>query len=190
MSGATTSTCRTPGRGTSAWTGIRCAGLHREHGFEACDLLGPGNELIHVKRAWGSSPLSHLFSQALVSAQALATSPDARAIFTAKVRAHPRGRDLLADFQPKKVIFAILLKNGEKLTADTLFSFSQVTLASTARELESRCPVPPDLSHGQAADLGWLSFSGNVLRGCGRPSASECEPFRRGRLGPMPVRTA
>ncbi len=125
-----------------------------------------------------------------MSAQALATSPDARAIFTAKVRAHPRGRDLLADFQPKKVIFAILLKNGEKLTADTLFSFSQVTLASTARELESRCPVPPDLSHGQAADLGWLSFSGNVLRGCGRPSASECEPFRRGRLGPMPVRTA
>jgi uncharacterized protein (TIGR04141 family) len=27
------------------------AGLHREHGFEACDLLGPGHELIHVKRA-------------------------------------------------------------------------------------------------------------------------------------------
>jgi hypothetical protein len=64
------------------------AGLHREYGFEACDPLGPGNELIHVKRAWGSSPLSHFFSQALVSTQALATSPDARAIFTAKVRAH------------------------------------------------------------------------------------------------------
>jgi hypothetical protein len=46
-----------------------------------------GNELIHVKRARGSSPLSHLFSQALVSAQALATSSDARAILMAKVRA-------------------------------------------------------------------------------------------------------
>jgi uncharacterized protein (TIGR04141 family) len=118
------------------------AGLHREHGFEACDLLGPGNELIHVKRARESSPLSHLFSQALVSAQALAASPDARAIFTAKVHAHPKGRDLPADFQPKKVIFAILLKNGENLTADTLFPFSQVTLASTARELESRYQIP------------------------------------------------
>jgi uncharacterized protein (TIGR04141 family) len=75
------------------------AGLHREHGFEACDLLGPSNELIHVKRARGSSPLSHLFSQALVSTQALATSSDARAIFTAKVRVHPKGRDLPADFQ-------------------------------------------------------------------------------------------
>lgn len=121
------------------------AGLHREHGFEACDLLGPGNELIHVKRARGSSPLSHLFSQALVSAQALATSPDARRIFTAKVRAHPKGRDLPTDFQPKKVIFAILLKNGEKLTPDTLFPFSQVTLASTARELESRYQIPVEV---------------------------------------------
>lgn len=121
------------------------AGLHREHGFEACDLLGPGNELIHVKRARGSSPLSHLFSQALVSAQALATSPDARAIFTAKVRAHPHGRDLPADFQPKKVIFAILLKNGENLTADTMFPFSQITLASTARELESRYQIPVEV---------------------------------------------
>jgi uncharacterized protein (TIGR04141 family) len=121
------------------------AGLHREHGFEACDLLGPGNELIHVKRARESSPLSHLFSQALVSAQALATSPDARALFTAKVRAHPKGRDLPADFQPKKVVFAILLKNGEKLTTDTLFPFSQVTLASTAQELESRYQIPVEV---------------------------------------------
>jgi len=32
-------------------------------------------------------------------------------------------------------------------------------------------PVPSDVSHEQA-DLDWLSFSGNVLRSCGRPSAS------------------
>lgn len=93
----------------------------------------------------GLAESSHLFSQALVSAQALATSPDARAIFTAKVRAHPHGRDLPADFQPKKVIFAILLKNGENLTADILFPFSQVTLASTARELESRYQIPVEV---------------------------------------------
>ena len=30
--------------------------------LEICDLLGPENELIHVKRAKGSAPLSHLFS--------------------------------------------------------------------------------------------------------------------------------
>jgi uncharacterized protein (TIGR04141 family) len=121
------------------------AGLYHEHGFEACDLLGPDNELIHVKRARGSSPFSHLFSLALASAQALAASPDARAIFTAKVRAHPQGRDLPTDFQPKKVIFAILLKDGENLTAETLCPFSQVTLARTARELESRYQMPVEV---------------------------------------------
>jgi uncharacterized protein (TIGR04141 family) len=39
------------------------------------------------------------------------------------------------------VIFGILLKNGEALTADTLFQFSQVTLAHTAAELQARHQV-------------------------------------------------
>ena len=38
--------------------------LHRRgQGFEACDLLGPNDELIHVKRADRSSLLSHLSPQ-------------------------------------------------------------------------------------------------------------------------------
>jgi uncharacterized protein (TIGR04141 family) len=117
------------------------AGLHEDTGFEACDLLGPDNELIHIKRARASAPLSHLFSQALVSMQTLANNADARADFIAKVHDHPRGRTLPADFQPKKVIFGILLKDGEQLSADTLFPFSQVTLAHTARELLARHQV-------------------------------------------------
>lgn len=96
----------------------------------------------HVKRAKGSTPLSHLFSQALVSTQALATSPQARERFAAKVRNLPKGRDIQADFVPKKVVLAILLKDGEDLTPDTLFPFSQVTLATAARELESRYQIP------------------------------------------------
>ena len=43
---------------------------HRR-GIEACDLLGPDGELIHVKRASGSSPLSHLFAQGAASVDAL-----------------------------------------------------------------------------------------------------------------------
>jgi len=39
-------------------------------------------------------------------------------------------------------VLAILLKDGEDLTPDTLFPFSQVTLATTARELESRYQIP------------------------------------------------
>lgn len=111
--------------------------LHTGNGVEVCDLLGPDNELVHVKRAEGSKPLSHLFWQGLVSAQALISSPEARARFVERVQGERNGRALPPDFIPKKVVFAILLKTGEQLTPDTLFPFSQVTLAHTARILQS-----------------------------------------------------
>ncbi|HET6187845.1 MAG TPA: DUF6119 family protein [Trebonia sp.] len=46
-----------------------------------------------------------------------------------------RGKTLDPDFRPKKVVFAILMENGKELTADTLYPFSQVTLAHVARVL-------------------------------------------------------
>lgn len=74
----------------------------------------------------------------MVAVQTPANSDDARAQFTAKVCDHAKCRIVPADFHPKKVIFGILLKDGQELTADTLFPFSHVTLAHTARELQSR----------------------------------------------------
>ena len=106
--------------------------------LEICDLLGPGDELIHVKRAKGSAPLSHLFSQGLVSAQSLIAGPPAvRQRFIDTVAALPGGRTLPADFKPGKVVYAILMENGRQLTPDTLFPFSQATLAHAARILGS-----------------------------------------------------
>jgi uncharacterized protein (TIGR04141 family) len=93
-------------------------------------------ELIHVKRAKGSAPLSHLFSQGLVSAQSLIAGPPAvRQRFIDTVAALPGGRILPADFKPGKVVYAILMDNGRQLTPDTLFPFSQATLAHAARIL-------------------------------------------------------
>jgi uncharacterized protein (TIGR04141 family) len=104
--------------------------------LEICDLLGPDNELVHVKRAKGSAPLSHLFSQGLISAQSLVAGPAAvRDSFVATVAGLPHGRALPADFRPSKVVYAILLENGKQLTPDTLFPFSQATLAHAARIL-------------------------------------------------------
>ena len=104
--------------------------------LEICDLLGPGNELIHEKRARGSAPLSHLFSQGLISAQSLVVGPPSvRECFVATVATLPHGRTLPADFKPGKVVYAILLENGRQLTPDTLFPFSQATLAHAARIL-------------------------------------------------------
>lgn len=117
--------------------GIRTR-LHRQNGAEICDLLAPDGALVLVKRAHGSAPLSHLFSQGLVAVQALHYSPEARAGFAAAVREYGKGRVIGDDFEPKKIVFAILLKDGEQLTPGTLFPFSQVTLASAARTLQAQ----------------------------------------------------
>jgi uncharacterized protein (TIGR04141 family) len=115
--------------------------LHRTHGVEICDLLGPNNELIHVKHASGSAPLSHLFAQGQVAAETLNVSPEARRAFSDLVRAEGRGRTVPEDFTPKKIVYAILLKQGENLTVDTLFPFSQVTLRRAAVSLEPATEV-------------------------------------------------
>ena len=111
--------------------------LGRSSRLEVCDLLGPHDELIHVKRASDSKPLSHVFSQALVSAQSVMHSPDVRKEFASLVERKGLGRRIPESFRPSKVVFAILLKRGVKLTADTLFPFSQVTLAHTTRALRA-----------------------------------------------------
>lgn len=80
--------------------------------------------------------MSHLFSQGLVSAQDLLHGPTSvRKQFTSE--AARLGRVLPEDFTPKKVVFAILMDNGKTLTPDTLFPFSQFTLAHTAKLLNA-----------------------------------------------------
>jgi uncharacterized protein (TIGR04141 family) len=111
--------------------------LHRGNGVEICDLLSPENVLVMVKRAKGSDALSHLFGQAVVAVQTLLHSPEAMDGFARKVAAARPGRALPDGFRPSKIVFAILLKSGTDLTADTLFPFSQVTLVQTAKTLEA-----------------------------------------------------
>lgn len=82
------------------------------------------------------APLSHLFQQGLQSAQCLLHGPsDVRERFVKAVANQPHGRTLPADFTPKKVIYAILMENGQQLTPDTLFPFSQASLAHAANVL-------------------------------------------------------
>jgi uncharacterized protein (TIGR04141 family) len=112
------------------------------HGIEACDLVGPNGEFIHVKAPTGSSELSHLFHQALTSYDALRYDMEAREKLSDRVRAARPGVTVPA--QPKIVIFAVALKRKAKgkpatyrpLTVDTLFTFSQVSLVHTVRMFE------------------------------------------------------
>jgi uncharacterized protein (TIGR04141 family) len=107
----------------------------RGPGIEACDLLGPGNELIHVKRGERSAPLSHLFAQGEVSIDALTTEADARERLVAHVHAEQPGHPIDTTFRPRKVVYAIALGAGKRLTVDTLFTFSQVVLYRVVRRL-------------------------------------------------------
>ncbi|MET7709889.1 DUF6119 family protein [Micromonospora sp. NPDC005413] len=105
--------------------------------IEACDLLGPDNELIHVKRAKGSAALSHLFAQGAVSVDALRYEADARNALVEMVKRQPSGRVVDLNFQPRKVIYAIALGSGKPLTVDSLFTFAQVALYRAMKSLRN-----------------------------------------------------
>ncbi|MGW1097584.1 DUF6119 family protein [Streptomyces sp. NPDC002455] len=107
--------------------------VQHPRGFEVCDLLGPDNELIHVKRMDGSVSASHLFNQAIVSVEALRRQPDALTRMQEVVRRESRGnRVMSSDFRPRKVVLAF---GGRAATPRALFTFSQVTLARCAQRL-------------------------------------------------------
>jgi uncharacterized protein (TIGR04141 family) len=111
--------------------------LHRTGGLEIGDLLGPENQLVMVKQASKADKLSHLFFQALVAVQALKDDP-VRAAFIKAVQEISGGkRELSDDFKPNTIVFAILLKNGQQLTSDTLFPFAQIALLDTITTLRA-----------------------------------------------------
>ncbi|WP_086828628.1 TIGR04141 family sporadically distributed protein [Streptomyces sp. NRRL B-24572] len=113
--------------------------LQRRDQVEICDLLMPDGTLVLVKRASGSGPLSHLFSQARVAVELLQESAQVRAEFTAKVARLSGGtRALPEDFTPRRIVLAMQLKNREHLTPESLFGFSQITTAQTAKALAVR----------------------------------------------------
>lgn len=110
---------------------------NRGRGIEACDLLGEDNELIHVKRAEQSAPLSHLFMQGEVAVDALRNEHDARQRLVDLVHAYEPAHPIDVSFTPRKVVFGIALDTGKALTADTLFTFAQVALYRAVRRLRA-----------------------------------------------------
>lgn len=111
--------------------------FHWRNGVEICDLLSRDGTIVHVKHAHGSAPLSHLFTQALLAVQTLRNSPEARHAFVDQVERLDQRWQLPATFEPKRLVFAILLKQGEPLGPDTLFPFAQVALVQIERTLKS-----------------------------------------------------
>ncbi|WP_020657902.1 TIGR04141 family sporadically distributed protein [Amycolatopsis benzoatilytica] len=100
--------------------------------FELCDLLGPDDELIHVKWLGRATAASHLYTQALVSAEALHDEPDALAQLAGKVSALSPGRMLGG--APDTVVLAAA---GRAWNVEELFTLSQVALLRLDRAVRS-----------------------------------------------------
>ena len=91
---------------------------------EPCDLLRNGNEFIHVKRYGGSSVLSHLFNQGLVSGELFQMEPDFRRLLNSKLPAKYKlentdNRPNTNDFH---VVFAIISESDEENLSIPFFS--------------------------------------------------------------------
>ena len=105
--------------------------------FEACDLLGPHDELIHIGRGRNSASLGHLFNQALVSTEFLIHFPEARQAFADSVRDHGAGRIVSPQFRPKEVVLAFPSSEGPVMSIENIPPFSRVTLFRVAEMLEN-----------------------------------------------------
>ncbi|MGV0982272.1 MAG: TIGR04141 family sporadically distributed protein [Polynucleobacter sp.] len=103
---------------------------------EICDLLTQKNELIHVKRYGGSSVLSHLFSQGLVSTNLLLSDED----FCKKAKSkhiHPPFNLIDANNEVNRenieVVFAVA--SNDKAAFPDLPLFSKITLKFVSSQL-------------------------------------------------------
>lgn len=111
-------------------------GETRKGKFEACDVLLPDGTFIHVKNTDSSSPASHLLAQALVSTEILTYDEVAKGSLRARIEEQgvdPEEYSLV----PKKVVI-VMAKEGRALTADSLYTFTQVNLGRQDRTLASR----------------------------------------------------
>ena len=95
-------------------------------------MLGPEDELIHVKWLGRATAASHLYTQALVSAEALHDEPEALAQLADKVSALDPGRTLGG--APDTVVLAAA---GRAWNVDELFTLSQVALLRLDRAVRS-----------------------------------------------------
>ncbi|MFJ1610212.1 DUF6119 family protein [Streptomyces sp. NPDC088253] len=110
----------------------------RGGGLEICDVLGPENQLICIKKAPASTaPLNHLFAQGVVAVETLRSDIEVRAKFLEQVAAHTPDHRLLHDFGTLRVVFGILLKDGQDIRVDSLFAFAQVSLLQAVRRLRA-----------------------------------------------------
>lgn len=90
--------------------------------LELCDIVGPGDELVHVKWMARATAASHLYTQAQAAADSLREEPEALEQLRGKVRSRDPER---AGITPSAFVLAIADRPWH---VDQLFTMSQVSL--------------------------------------------------------------
>ena len=112
-------------------------------GFEACDIITPNADYIHVKHTSKSFPASHLVAQVAVAADALRHDNEAREKLREVIVA--AGGD--GDWVPTRLKSIVLgMARSDPVTPSDLFSFTQVTvtkLDTSLAEVGIRLTIAP-----------------------------------------------
>ncbi|MEJ1096993.1 MULTISPECIES: DUF6119 family protein [unclassified Pseudoxanthomonas] len=133
--------------------GVRYANL------EPCDFLSRNREFIHLKDGHSSGPISHLWSQGVVSAEAFVSDADFRAKLREEVRCERRGfetllpnRNATVTRTSYKVVFGIMRKPYADGTLGLPF-FSKVSLQAAAERIaQFGLPMAIELIQKPASD--------------------------------------
>jgi uncharacterized protein (TIGR04141 family) len=103
-------------------------------GIELADLLNDENQLLRVKEAKSSAPLSHLFAQSFVSFESLLNEPAARTYLTKLVKEGRPDQPLPKAWRPAEVVLA--MGRERAIAPDDLFTFSKVNLVRLKNRLQ------------------------------------------------------
>ncbi len=126
---------------------FKLVGVEDEPGrIELCDLLSMDGELIHVKRDFGSSGLSHLFSQGVVSAALLQENIEFRCNAQASIDSEAGNRaenfaffsDATIATRALTIAYAIIGRWTGRSASKALPFFSKVNLREAYTNLRSR----------------------------------------------------
>ncbi|QNO15238.1 TIGR04141 family sporadically distributed protein [Alkalicella caledoniensis] len=91
--------------------------------IELCDLISSSQELIHLKPYSGSSTLSHLFNQGVVSAELLVADKNFFKKANSKIREQEKGDKFqISDARKVKIVFGIISKDTDSLPKIPFFS--------------------------------------------------------------------
>jgi uncharacterized protein (TIGR04141 family) len=103
---------------------------------EPCDLYSCDQEFIHVKRYGGSSVLSHLFNQGLVSGELFQRESNYRLQLNDKLTQQYKLPDVSERLVPEKytIVYAIISEHDEDLSIPF---FSKISLRHAVNRLES-----------------------------------------------------